>query len=137
MICKPHIPYNEWCLQIRIKPLWLRRMKLNLTVVFKMPNNLIHNENSQFSSSYSHSYNIRNKDNILEISKHRSTLWLNFITIRYSILWNRLSSEIKTCSNLASFKTLIDNYLDGPHLLTLLNIMSEMLLDYTKGPPNI
>ena len=90
LIHNPHIPYNERCSQLRIEPLWLRRLKLNLTFVFKILNNLIHSENSQFSLSSSHSYNIRNKDNTLEITKHRTALRHNFITIRYSLLWNRL-----------------------------------------------
>ena len=137
LIHNPHIPYNERCSQLRIQPLWLRRLKLNLTFVFKILNNLIHSENSQFSVSSSHSYNIRNKDNTLEITKHRTALRHNFITIRYSLLWNRLPPEIRTCSNLPFFKNLIDTYLDGPYLLALLNLKSEMPSDYTKGPPNI
>ena len=31
LIHNPHIPYNERCSQLRIEPLWLRRLKLNLT----------------------------------------------------------------------------------------------------------
>ena len=108
LIHNPHIPYNERRSQLRLEPLWLRRLKLNLTFVFKILNNLIHSENSQFSFSSSHSYNIRNKDNTLEITKHRTALPHNFITIRYSLLWNRLPPEIRTCSNLTSFKNLID-----------------------------
>ena len=137
LIHNPHIPYNERCSQLRIEPLWLRRLKLNLTFVFKILNNLIHIENSRFSVFYSHSYNIRNKDNTLEITKHRTALRYNFITIRYSLLWNRFPPEIRTCSNLTSFKNLIDTYLDGPYLLALLNLKSEIPFDYTKGPPNI
>ena len=132
LIHNPHIPYNERCSQLRIQLLWLRRLKLNLTFVFKIVNNFIHSENNQFSLPSSHSYNIRNKDN----TKHRAALRHNFIAIRYSVLWNRLPPEIRTCSNLTSFKNLIDTYLDGPYLLALLNLKSEMPFDYTKGPPN-
>ena len=29
LIHNPHIPYNERCSQVRMEPLWLRRLKLN------------------------------------------------------------------------------------------------------------
>ena len=79
LIHNPHIPYNERCSKIRIEPLWLRRLKLNLTFVFKILNNLINSENSQLSLSSSHSYNIRNKDHTLKslsIGLHSGTISL-------------------------------------------------------------
>ena len=42
LVHNPNIPYHERCSQLRKESLWLRRMKINLTFIFKLLNNLIH-----------------------------------------------------------------------------------------------
>ena len=91
LIHNPHILYRKRCWQLRMKPLWLRRLKLNLTFVFNIPNNLIHSENSIFSHSYLLSRNLgtmKTRWSSLCIDPHSVTMSLRLNTYCFEIAFH-------------------------------------------------
>ena len=71
------------------------------------------------------------------VPRYKTRIRANFITIKYANIWNRLPRQIRTISNLNTFKQNLNKYLETLGLLHLLKLDHCNTVDLTKGLPNI
>ena len=98
------LTYRERCLKFCLDPLWMRRLKLNLVLLFRIIYGLCYTStvNSQFY--HNPTYNFRNKCKTLQPLASRSKLRSSFILVRYVHVWNSLPQTIRDCTNISQFK---------------------------------
>ena len=129
--------YETRCHLLHLEPLWLRRLKLNLIFIYKLLHCLSYSENNPLELVPSSNYELRDNDMKIVVPRYKTRIRANFITIKYANIWNRLPRQIRTISNLNTFKQNLNKYLEMPGLLHLLGLDRCYTVDLTKGPPNI
>ena len=85
-----HMKYHERCVLLNLEPLWLRRIKIGLCLLFKLIHGLTFSTNESLQFKSHTRYSLRNDSNILLIPRLRTTLRYNFFLYSYSSLWNSL-----------------------------------------------
>ncbi|CAH8595529.1 unnamed protein product [Heterobilharzia americana] len=104
------LPYEARCKKLGLESLWLRRLKLNLTLLFRL---LFTNPKTKCAVTFktTQAYNLRNSENIIPINKYRSKLRCRFFITQYSMLWNKLPAPIRACRSLGQFQRLLSKFL--------------------------
>ncbi|MBM6549285.1 RNA-directed DNA polymerase [Streptococcus dysgalactiae subsp. equisimilis] len=126
------LSYQERCHLLKLEPLWLRCIKLNLVFLYKL---LQRNTfsctaiNFQADSSYA----LRNKDNRLPMPVPKTSLRSHFFLHVYSKLWNQLPLRIRQCSSINSFKRLLAEFLTVEKLLRLSNTFISLQSAFEIG----
>jgi hypothetical protein len=134
--CSTTLCYRERCQALRIEPLWLRRLKLNLTFL----HNLVHQRS--FTSLVrirflpTDSRNLRNKVSTLPLPFARTNLRSHFFLVKYSALWNKLPEEIRETKSLPLFRKRINLLLTSSEIMLLFGHCNEDTL-YEVGPQHI
>ncbi|KAK4474235.1 hypothetical protein MN116_000174 [Schistosoma mekongi] len=77
--------YRQRCDKLKLEPLWLRRLKLNLTLMYRLISGATYASTSQ-PILYTSTHNLRNKENTITIQRCRTQLRQSFITVRYATL---------------------------------------------------
>lgn len=129
--------YHQRCQQLKLEPLWIRRIKLNLIFLYRLLNGISYSSLSTPSYSMIPSHNLRNKENILAIPKTHTNLRQNFFVIRYSTMWNRLPMNLRCSETIIRFRSLLDDFLSESGLCHLLNISVLNNDLYKNGPSSI
>ena len=111
--------YTDRCNILVIPPLWLRRLKLNLKILYKMIHNLsLSNRKMCFYSPTS--YHLRNNTNVLRLISCRKQMRSKFFLVRYRAIWNKLPEDIRTCDSLNKFTCKLNTFLNMENAETLL-----------------
>ncbi|CAH8460438.1 unnamed protein product [Schistosoma rodhaini] len=129
--------YHQRCQQLKLEPLWIRRIKLNLIFLYRLLNGISYSSLSTPSYSMIPSHNLRNKENIIAIPKTQTNLRQNFFVIRYSTIWNRLPMNLRCSETIIRFRSLLDDFLSESGLCHLLNINVLNNDLYKNGPSSI
>ncbi|MGL5706975.1 MAG: RNA-directed DNA polymerase, partial [Aeromonas sp.] len=96
--------YRERCIRFKLQPLWLRRLKLNLILFYRIffdPINKPLLNTCQISSS---PYNLRLSFRIMRPKKYRTSARARFHPIFYSSIWNALPLSLRSSSSVERFK---------------------------------
>ncbi|CAH8555952.1 unnamed protein product [Schistosoma haematobium] len=129
--------YHQRCQQLKLEPLWIRHIKLNLVFIYRLIKNISYSSVSTTSYSLVSSHNPRNKENIPVIPKTHTNLRHNFFVILYSTIWNRLPVNLLCSETTTRFRSLLDDFLSEGgfcHLLSI-NVLNNDL--YKQGPSSI
>lgn len=128
------LSYEQRCTFLKLDPLWLRRAKLNLCILF----NLIHHgifslTRTEFASITS--YPLRNRKCSILIPKSRRSVRSNFFLIKYASLWNKLPNHIRSSPSLANFKSQLSTFLTVESLVRILscNLTTEKAYEVGVG----
>ena len=112
--------YISRCENLGIKPLWFRRLKLNLIFFYK----ILHKNSSTLTNlNYATdlNYSLRNSTHrvVTHFSKNNSRFY--FFLNMYSAIWNRLPELMRSCNSITKFKSLIDEYITLANIYTLIS----------------
>ena len=131
------ITYRERCIALSLEPLWLRRIKLNLTFLHNILYNGTFNNNPLLKLHNSGPYCLRNKGNTLVIPQARTSFRARFFSNRYAKLWNRLPQDIRAISNTFQFKMRLHKFLSPVNILLLFQVNQTLDSLYENGPDYI
>ena len=120
-----------------LKRLFHTTYKLNLIFIYELLDCLAYSENNPLELVPSSNYELRDNEMKIVVPRYKTRNRANFIPIKYANIWNRLSRQICTISNLNTFKQNLNKYLEMPGLLHLLGLDHCNTVDLTKGLPNI
>jgi hypothetical protein len=131
------LTYKERCQKLKIDPLWLRRMKLNLALLYNLTHG--HAFSTHFAVHLQHSspHGLRNKGFTLTNLRARKKIRANFFMVKYSYIWNKLPPAVRASSNINRFKKELDKYLTLQNVMFILEISSSEDDLFENGPNNI
>ena len=109
--CSSALTYRQRCVKTNLEPLWLRRLKLNLTFLFRLTHLSAYSNNPSIHFRPEPPYAIRNSNHTFSVPRTRSSLRTNFFLIKYLKIWNSLPSEIRSSENLSDFKHRLNTHL--------------------------
>nr|CAH8858117.1 unnamed protein product [Trichobilharzia regenti] len=112
------VEYVDRCVRLKLEPLWLRRVKCNLFLLFKVIRKHCYS-NSSITWENIKSYQLRNHDYLVKVATHRKSIRANFFTIKYCTLWNQLPPEIRCCENPDGFKRSLERHFNMSTLARL------------------
>ena len=124
--------YRQRCVKLGLDPLWLRRLKLNLILLFKIIHGLCFSSNLTTQLYEKVSYPIRNKSVSLKLPIFHSKLRSSFFLVRYASIWNSLPVGIRNTSNVHQFKKLLYEFLtlNNIHCFFKLSIDEDTLCEH-------
>ena len=131
------LTYRERCIALPLEPLWLRRMKLNLTFLHNILYCGTFNTNPLLKLHNGGPYCLRNKSNTLVIPKARTSFRAKFFSNRYAALWNRLPPDIRAISNTFQFKMRLHKFFTTENILHLFQVNQTLDSLYENGPDYI
>ena len=99
--------YDERLHILNLETLETRRIKFDITLMFKIKNNLIDIDFDKFfKNKLSTNYNLRGHDQQLDIPKYSGSKYHdNFFSNRILNIWNNLPQDLVNSRNLYTFKT--------------------------------
>ncbi|CAL8107568.1 unnamed protein product [Calicophoron daubneyi] len=128
------LSYRQRCLDLRLEPLWMRRLKLNLNLVHGIAYGHAFSNSILKKREPIHTYSLRNKESCLIETPARTAVRHRFFTVQYATLWNRLPQHIRTASNKFTFKALLSRYLTLSNICRLFRINCTDDDLYEQGP---
>jgi hypothetical protein len=131
------LSYRERCDQLQLEPLWLRRIKMNLVLLFTLVHHQIDAGSIHLSFQTDSRYNLRNKINTLPIPQVRTALRSNFFSVRYLSIWNKLPMGLRTCTDLRRFKSALSQYLTISNAVALVAPQIPINTAFEHGLPHI
>ena len=130
------LSYKQRCLILNLQPLWLRRILLNLTFLFRLIYNQAHSSGGPLKFKDSEQYNLRNNQFTFYINPCRTVLRHKFFLPKTMSLWNRLPIEIRRCSSLKRFRRQLYQFLTPEAFHSLLNLTCLTDTLYEQGISN-
>lgn len=91
--------YRARCTQLRLEPLWMRRLKLNLAFLHKILHNSTHVASGCPTFILNSPYNLRNSEFTLNIQPSRTSFHSRSFFVLYPSVWNRLPVELRSMSD--------------------------------------
>nr|CAH8827471.1 unnamed protein product [Trichobilharzia regenti] len=104
------ISYYDRCNLFDLEPLWVRRLKFNLKITFRIAKGLIYFPHNDFTFSSPKKYNLRNKSSSFKVPRCHTKYRSNSFTVRYRCIWNRLPTEIRDSPTPKTFSSLLNKY---------------------------
>ncbi len=126
--------YRSRCAILHLDPLWLRRLRLNLVILFRLIHNLIHSDISNVGFKPSSVYNLRLHKHMLPYEIPQTSVRSRFFLQVYSRLWNKLPALIRSCCSLSQFKHLLSKLLTVESLLSILDFPNTIDHLFENGP---
>ena len=126
------LSYRQRCLDLRLEPLWMRRLKLNLGLVHAIAYGHVFSSTNLTKLESKRAYSLRNKQNCLKETPAQTAVRQRFFTVQYATLWNRLPQHVRSPSNRFTFKMLL--YLTLPNTRRLFHINCTDVNPYEHGP---
>ncbi|CAH8853913.1 unnamed protein product [Trichobilharzia szidati] len=103
--------YSTRCDTLGLETLWLRRLRLNLTLYYKLLNHLVFTSTNGTRLSDDNGYKLRHTKGTVAIEQCKTATRQKFYLIRYAQIWNKLPMEMRQASTLASFKKVLNDKL--------------------------
>lgn len=127
------LSYHQRCQLLKIEPLWLRRVKLNLCFLFKLIHQQTYSTSPQPTFRLPSTYPLRQRNLSLTIPRTRTALRENFFLNKYQSIWNKLPLSIRSIETLGSFKRSINEFFTVSSILTMLNCNIAVQQAYEEG----
>ncbi|CAH8581334.1 unnamed protein product [Dicrocoelium dendriticum] len=131
------LPYSERCDLLKLDPIWLRRLKVNLALFFNILHKNVHTPSIDLSLMKPNGYNTRNRENSVMVRRSKTNISANFFLNRYSRIWNKLPTDIRTSTSEYNFRRKLDEYLTVSNVIMLLRCPTTIQQTYEQGPDNI
>lgn len=130
------LTYHQRCKLLKLEPLWLRRIKINLTFLFDLAHTCPEvSDVVQFDNF--HPYPTRNTAYSFSVPRVRTRLRSKFFLIRYTTLWNKLPEPIRCNGNKHVFRVQVFKHLTVEKVLRLLGESTSIDAFYEKGPTEL
>lgn len=108
--------YANRCQLLDLQPIWIRILTLSFCLLYKT----IHGHSYSTLSTLSFrplTYNARSQ-NLMIVTKSKTTQFRNYFTVNFPILWNSLPSNIRLSNNYYNFKKLLTLFLKSNEFQT-------------------
>ena len=128
-----NMKYHERCVLLDLEPLWLRRIKIGLYLLFKIIHGLSFSNNKNLHFKSHPNYCLRNDSNILPVSRSRTKLRYDFFLNRYSSLWNTLPIYLRECTSFNHFKQEIEHFVTVNNLIAHFSPATSIDTVYSEG----
>lgn len=137
LLCEPYLKYSQRCRFLKLEPLWLRRLRLNLVFLHRIIYKQVHLTAGYPNFASSTGYNLRNSEVTISYSKSRTAFHRFSFIPHYSVIWNKLPPSIRAIDNSVRFKKDLDAYLtpETAHSILSSQLATELLTE--QGPPHI
>ena len=129
--------YRDRCTQLNLEPLWLRRLKLNLSLLHCMLHNQIHTSFGKPARAIHSGYMLRNSECKLKIEPAVTVFRYNFFLNFYSCVWNKLPVSIRSLENHHVFTRSLNSFLTLDKVGALLTTQMTTDTLYELGPKNV
>jgi hypothetical protein len=128
--------YRQRCELFSLDPLWMRRLKLNLTFLHGLIHSRVHTVNSKLEL-LSSKYHMRCSSFKLKCENSRTSFRYNFYILFYSRLWNKLPEHIRSLDNPMVFRKSLNCFLSMPviHQMFTPYLSTDSLFEC--GPPSV
>nr|CAH8851435.1 unnamed protein product [Trichobilharzia regenti] len=103
--------YSTRCEILGLETLWLRRLRLNLSLFYKLLNQIVHTPANYTRSSGNTGYNLRHTKGTVAIEPCKTATRQRFFLVRYAQIWNKLPEKTRLASTLASFEKALNDTL--------------------------
>ncbi|MGL5753864.1 MAG: reverse transcriptase domain-containing protein [Paraclostridium sp.] len=137
LICdNESLSYRERCVLLNLDPLWLRRLKINLSLFYNLLHTVDHSNLSislRMKTHYSLRKNISSLRPILSKTKLRS----NFFLVKYVKIWNLLPPHIQAIDSNQKFRNAINRLLTPDFTHRIAGPYMDLDHLYETGLPNI
>ena len=128
-----NMKYHDRCELLGLEPLWLRRIKIGLFLLFKIIHGLSFSNNDSLHFKSISGYCLRNESSILLIPRSRTKLRYDFFLNRYSSLWNSLPTYLRECTSLKHFKQEVNHFVTVNNLIAHFSPTTPIDTIYTEG----
>ncbi|CAH8821040.1 unnamed protein product [Trichobilharzia szidati] len=105
--------YSTRCEILGLETLWLRRLRLNLVLFYKLLNHIVYTPTNCTRFSEDTGYNLRHTQGTVAIEQCKTATRQKFFMIRYAQIWNKLPEEMRLASSLVSFEKALNDTLSG------------------------
>ena len=129
--------YRLRCERLNLDPLWLRRIKLNLTLFHKL---IYRHSHLTYEPPYffnNERYALRNTEHIVQYRTAKTVTYQYSFFPLYSHLWNRLPASIRSISDAASFQRQLNLTLQLEKIENLFNLQESIDHMFEEGPPRV
>jgi hypothetical protein len=126
--------YQERCEILRLEPLWLRRLKLNLAFLHRLLYHHAHMASERPCFSESSSYNLRNTELTISCSLSRTAFHRYSFIPFYSHVWNRLPADLRMISDIYVFQKRLNTFLNLESVYLLLAPQQPLDTLFELGP---
>ena len=110
--------YKQRCDLLHLEPLWLRRMKNNLSFFHSLLKYRSCKASPVVRDPLSLRFSLRQNSHSVTVPSSRTSLRSNFFIVKYSQMWNKLPPNVRAISHLPRFKEELNKRLD---VLTLVS----------------
>ena len=126
------LTYKQRCETLKLDPLWIRRIKLNLGFLHSL---VYHPSFSPLQLNFApqSAYPLRHRVCSLPVPRCRLAIRSNFFLNVYIGLWNKLPLTVRSCSPPNSFKHALNNFLNVTTIIELSNSFVSCDCAYESG----
>ncbi|CAH8514869.1 unnamed protein product [Dicrocoelium dendriticum] len=111
--------------------------KSKLSTFFNILHKNVHTPSIDLSLMKPNGYNTRNSENSVMVRRSKTNISANFFLNRYSRIWNKLPTDIRTSTSEYNFRRKLDEYLTVSNVIMLLRCPTTIQQTYEQGPDNI
>lgn len=129
--------YSSRCQVLSLDPVWLRRLKINLSLLYDIIHGRIHSPGFAPKLRQPTKYDIRNTQLTIRVQKSRTSLRSNFFLNRYANIWNKLPLSLRTCTSPYVFRRKVNEFLTVAKASVILCHNLPLNEAYQKGPIGI
>ena len=124
--------YMERCEILHLEPLWLRRLRMNLSFFCNIVKRTSCNSAPQVKTPSN--YSLRHRDSMVLIPVSRTAMRSNFFIVKYSSLWNKLPPQLRSMSSASLlFKKEINKHLTVQKLIRMHDPYMSITRAYELG----
>ena len=125
--------YQERCILLKLEPLWLRRIKLNLCFFHNILHERSFSSTRMLNFALETPYFLRNRPNTLATTRTKTSLRANFFLCKYSHLWNNLPLHIRSILSADSFRLAVNKFLTVEKTLLLTSTGLSPMQAFEQG----
>jgi hypothetical protein len=126
--------YRLRCEQLKLEPLWLRRIKLNLRYLHRLIYRLSHFPGNPLKLGTPSNYDLRTAAVSLSYPRFRTCFQQYSFLCHYPKLWNKLPIHLRNLCSPIPFSKAINEYLTPESVRTLLALGITLDDLYESGP---
>lgn len=130
----PEENYYARCVKLKLEPLWLRRLKLNLVFLHGLLYLDIHMASNRPTFALVTSYELRNTECTITIERSKTSFHRFSFLPHYSRIWNKLPSHLRTIDNPKQFKPALTRFLTFEAAFSLFNPQTTPEYFFEHGP---
>ena len=129
--------YRVRCEHLKLDPLWLRRVKLNLILFHSLVYQHRHLSYECPQFSFNQRYTLRNSEHIIQYRTAKTVAYQYSFIPFYSHLWNNLPAPVRRISDKISFQRQLNLVLKLATIQHFFNLQQSLDRTFEEGPSRV